>query len=187
MHRNYHDIISRINEPVKWFDENAVPRYDDFAPTRIANIYSHACCLLLIECQACGKEFRVAMSRDRFFLEWPDLVDDDVRLMPDIQTLSYGDPPNVECCPAGPTMSSETKRVIEFWQRDRANGMPDWTRQPEFEVEVTDEEEPHNPHKGSSLESLFEELDECLPVITSSHICKLGTPGCEIKHTTPKG
>ena len=37
---NYEDILSRIAEPPRWFDEQGVPRYCEFAPHRIANIYS---------------------------------------------------------------------------------------------------------------------------------------------------
>jgi hypothetical protein len=47
--------------------------------------------------------------------------------------IHYGDPPNVECCPAGPTMNSVPLRVVEFWRR----GVPrDWERVPELEVSI---------------------------------------------------
>ena len=30
-------------------------------------------------------------------------------------TIAYGDPPNIGCCPAGPTMNSVPRRVLEYW------------------------------------------------------------------------
>ncbi|MFW6184041.1 MAG: hypothetical protein ACOC8X_09610 [Chloroflexota bacterium] len=35
----------------------------------------------------------------------------------DAGRLHYGDPPNAGCCPAGPTMNSEPRRVLEFYRR----------------------------------------------------------------------
>ena len=35
--------------------------------------------------------------------------------------LHYGDPPNSQCCAAGPTMNSEPHRVVEFWKRRSFN------------------------------------------------------------------
>jgi hypothetical protein len=40
MLQHYEDILSRIAEPPRGFDEHGVPRYCDFAPHRIANIYA---------------------------------------------------------------------------------------------------------------------------------------------------
>lgn len=38
MHASYSDITDRLGEP-QWWDENAVPRYCEFEPARVANIY----------------------------------------------------------------------------------------------------------------------------------------------------
>jgi hypothetical protein len=40
MLQHYEDILSRIAEPPRWFDEQGVPRYCEFAPHRIANIHA---------------------------------------------------------------------------------------------------------------------------------------------------
>lgn len=51
--------------------------------------------------------------------------------------LNYGDPPNADCCPAGPTMSSHSIRVLEYWHR------PDheWKRDPSLEIAFATTEE----------------------------------------------
>jgi hypothetical protein len=58
----YRDIRERIPEPPTWFDECAVPRYCDFTPHYAANIYAREAVLFLIECQACGHQFRVCLT-----------------------------------------------------------------------------------------------------------------------------
>jgi DNA-directed RNA polymerase subunit N (RpoN/RPB10) len=60
MLQHYEDILSRISEPPRWFDEQGVPRYCEFAPDRIAN--ARECALLAIECQSCGRPFIVALD-----------------------------------------------------------------------------------------------------------------------------
>jgi hypothetical protein len=45
MFHHYEDILSRIAEPPRWFDARGVPRYCDFAPDRIADIYTRECAL----------------------------------------------------------------------------------------------------------------------------------------------
>lgn len=113
MKHHYRDIRDRAGDPV-WHDEYGVPRYCDFTPREIADIYGDEVCLLLIRCQNCGREFRVALS-------WGvhDRVSGISPLAERVSegTVHYGDPPNVECCPAGPTMNSIPVRVLEFWRR----------------------------------------------------------------------
>lgn len=126
MKRHYDDILSRIPEPPQWFDEGGVPRFVAFAPDEAANIYAKEVVLLLVECQACEREFKVCLS-------WSAM--DHVRNIPPLSAnpagLEYHDPPNVECCAAGPTMNSVPIRVLEFWRKERF----DWERVPAFEVE----------------------------------------------------
>jgi hypothetical protein len=126
MNTDYSDIRSRIPEPPNWFDEHAVPRYCPFAPSEASDIYAKEVVLLLVECQACEHEFRVCLS-------WSAM--DGVRDIPPLSAnpagLEYHDPPNVECCAAGPTMNSVPIRVLEFWRKERF----DWERVPAFEVE----------------------------------------------------
>lgn len=72
--------------------------------------------------------------------------------------IHYGDPPNTECCAAGPTMNCWDLRVIEFWARgfslrairEPENKSPtmlageylDWARVPELEKELPDATDP---------------------------------------------
>lgn len=137
MNRDYHDVRSRIPEEPQWFDECTVPRYCRFSPSEIADIHADECMLMEIHCQRCERPFVVAVSSkkfDRFDMATksyrPSLADR-VRA----RALSYGDPPNVACCPAGPTMCAVEVRVVEFWQKERF----DWVRVPDLEVEVTPE------------------------------------------------
>lgn len=118
MHHHYEDIRSRISEPPLWFDENAVPRYVEFTPDEVANIYADEVCLVHIDCQGCGVAFKVAFSRSKT----------DVIFKPHSRPLEelilenelhYGDPPNVGCCAAGATMNSVPRRVLEYWVRCR--------------------------------------------------------------------
>jgi hypothetical protein len=143
---DYEDIRSRISEKPIWFDENAVPRYVPFAPRECANIYCAEVVLMLVTCQACDHEFNVALTRDRmqsFELNGRTLADE---IRADV--IHYGDPPNVGCCPAGPTMNSEPKKVLEYWHRHHSEHVgPDsivanvesyfeWRRESDLEVSI---------------------------------------------------
>lgn len=102
----YEDILEKMGEPA-WWNEHAVPRYVDFNPRELASIYACECVLMEIACQGCGRVFKVAMSlgpldRD----EWKN---------PYCFPPHYGDPPNVDCCPAGATMNSDHIRVLGRW------------------------------------------------------------------------
>lgn len=140
MNHDYSDIRSRIPEPPNWFDENAVPRYSVFEPTELSNIYAREGALVEISCQNCQRRFHVAFSRSTM---------DDVRAyrtgkepitlasMIEAKTIHYGDPPNVGCCPSGPTMNSDPIRVLEYWRRDDSTGH-DWCRYNSLEIDVSD-------------------------------------------------
>jgi hypothetical protein len=119
----YRDIRERIPEPPKWFDECAVPRYCVFTPRQAANIYAREAVLFLIECQACGHQFRVCLTSRS------GTVAEEIRQ----GTLHYGDPPNIECCPWGPSMNCIDLRVLEYWRR---NERLDWERDPSLEIEL---------------------------------------------------
>lgn len=140
VHARYDDIISRIGAEPIWFDENAVPRYCEFEPTASASIYASEVALAEITCQNCGRMFRVAFSCVNV---QPETVADAIRA----KTLHFGDPPNVGCCGAGPTMNSEPHRVIEYWHRHhkeyiQGNSIADadaymkWVRDPSLEIDV---------------------------------------------------
>lgn len=115
MHANYIDIVSRIAEPPSWWDENAVPRYCSFAPEHSASIYIGEIALVEIRCQACKRQFFVAVSAVNF-------SESSIADATKNQTLHYGDPPahrghkGVECG-AGDSMNSIPRRIVEYWHR----------------------------------------------------------------------
>ena len=154
---NYEDILSRIAEPPRWFDEQGVPRYCDFAPRRIANIYARECALVAIECQSCGRPFIVALdtgtansnviSSPGHEPPWRSLAE-----IIRSHQIEYRDPPNVECCGVGAMQTSITRRVLEYWERIQetyrdtgtgilqSRGRRDWTRDHSLEIEIPDRE-----------------------------------------------
>jgi len=105
MHYNYTEITSVMGDPL-WWDEHAIPRYKPFHPDHCANIYACEVVFLEIACQSCEHRFNVAMSRSYYQDQW--------EFPP-----HYGDPPNIDCCAAGPTMNVELIRVIEHWKQDK--------------------------------------------------------------------
>lgn len=125
----YTDITERIAEPPLWWDESGVPRYCDFAADRVANVYAREAVLFEIACQACGREFRVALSSGKA----PSIADA-IRS----HELHYGDPPNVGCCVAGHTMNSVPLRVLQYWRRDQTTGFA-WERDRSLEVAIEPE------------------------------------------------
>lgn len=115
MHARYNDIISRIPEAPKWYDQNGVPRYDNFSPDYCPNIYSDGVVLLRIACQHCDRQFDVEMHSDSFApIKHP-------------QKLHYGDPPSHGC--VGDTMNCEDIAVLQVWYRKKL----DWKREKKFE------------------------------------------------------
>ena len=135
MYTSYDDILALTAEPPKWWDECAVPRFCNFEPSKVANIYCDEVALVEITCQGCRRAFQVAFSRgrlddgDRFHIAIP------------LRQMHYGDPPNVGCCGSGPTMNSEPRRVVEYWARGFANPMDfiNWKRDRSLEIDVTPE------------------------------------------------
>lgn len=122
MHNHYFDILNRISETPRWFDENGVPRYCAFVPEAISNIYANKVVLFEIECQNCGFTFNVVLSEEKH---------SDFSLKSKIKNhdLTYGDPPNVKCCETGARMTSLFKRVLEFWEIKNNK----WVRNSKFE------------------------------------------------------
>lgn len=129
MKQSYSDIVDRISDDSNlWWDENGVPRYGEFSPRLVANIYASEVALLKIACQNCSQQFLVAISI-LTLIEGDSLI---AKIRD--RTLEYGDPPNVSCCPAGPTMSSIPLKVIQFWKYD--SDKLEMVRLPEHEVDV---------------------------------------------------
>lgn len=121
MNAGYEDIKKRIKETPKWYDDNGVPRYDDFHPDLSPNIYSNHIGLFEIACQHCHQRFFVSISAGVF-----DRLNG---LAP--AKWHYGDPPIHGC--VGDTMNCEDLRIVEFWTR---KGTDDWKRREEFEGEI---------------------------------------------------
>ena len=131
MHQRYDDIMRRIPERPAWFDDAGVPRYDAFAPDDLANIYAREAALAEVSCQGCGTRFTVALT-DAFGDEDLSLGD-----MIRLRRVRYGDPPNVGCCPGGPTMNSVTHEVLQYWRRG-TDLVTRWTRDPACEGPVAE-------------------------------------------------
>ena len=135
MRHHYHDIRSRVPAEPLWWDEHAVPRYVAFGHDVVANIYAEEVVLALVTCQSCGHEFKVAFSQDAARRVHSGNT---LRDLIHSKRLEYGDPPNIECCAAGNTMSSEPRRVLEYWISKMATGEGlGWKRVPEHEVDIT--------------------------------------------------
>lgn len=132
MKQRYSDITSRIAESPAWWDEYGVPRYGAFTPYARADIYADECALLMISCQECGKEYRVAVTRR------------DYAMAAQIRerTLHYGDPPRAcsDPCLAGASMGSISRRVLEYWKMSFDLGDRDtygtWVRDQSLEIEI---------------------------------------------------
>jgi ferredoxin len=135
MHAYYEDILSNVPLEPLWFDENAVPRYCDFAPDKIANIYADECALMRISCQGCGLCLSVAMSESRA-LRITSQLKLSATLAEQIEShaIHYGDPPNIQCCASGPTMNSVPRLVLEYWKRGLK--APQWERDPTLERDI---------------------------------------------------
>lgn len=136
MHHDYSDIRDLIPEPPKWWDENAVPRYCNFAPSKIADIYADEAALVCIACQNCGTKFPVAFSCSSAEIEMAEHRGQNAKSLAEHiknDTIHYGDPPNTHCCAAGPTMNCYDLHVIEYWRRNKSTGYV-WQRDKELEM-----------------------------------------------------
>jgi hypothetical protein len=132
--RLYDDIISRLGPPL-WYDDNGTPRYEAFA-VGFCNVYDDHIALLEVACQLCDQRFVVASGyhsdRDR-----PPVlphVEADNQSDPWFAAgdFDYGDPPRHDDH-AGETMNSVPIRILEFWIRSSARGLP-WNREPKYEL-----------------------------------------------------
>ena len=132
MHHHYKDITDKLGRPM-WWDEAGCPRYCAFGPYETNGIYASQVALLEIACQNCGERFMVAMA----FTKWrPEDFEDGASLRERIIAghIHYGDPPNFNCCPAGPTMNCEDLRVVEYWEQVGIQ----WQRDPLLEIVLPD-------------------------------------------------
>lgn len=159
MHNDYSDITSRIEEVPSWYDDNGVPRYGEFHPEALPDIYINEAILYKIACQNCGTQFLVAEGVSRFgdiigrmyeyetdndpekgnFGEWASNRIPQYPLAEAIKNsgIHYGDPPNSGCCPSGPTMNCDDLRILQYWRRDKTTNY-EWKRFHEFEILLSD-------------------------------------------------
>lgn len=139
MHRYLEDILENIDKEPQWFDENAVPRYCAFGPDQVADIYANEVAYVLIRCQGCQHPFKVAFSRssmdDAIEHARGNKTPRTLEMRVKDKSIHYGDPPNIRCCPSGPTMNSDPIQVLEFWERKHM----DWRRRPDLEGALDDE------------------------------------------------
>ena len=150
MHNGYEDILDRINENPTWYDENGTPRFGEFSPNQVPDIYSDEVVLYHINCQGCGKPFHVAESHsvmddmrsignyichhmtDAERIEKIKEVSEALKIEARIKakSLHYGDPPNTGCC-SGTTMNCMDIKVIGYWKKSE-NRM-EWERVVEYD------------------------------------------------------
>jgi len=120
VHRSYLDILNRIDQDPLWYDEYAVPRYDPFKPDMLG-IYDKWVVLVEIECQSCGRAFKVAEGWNDFDRIAPYINrNEPVPEFDFIQVAShfhYGDPPAHGC--VGDTMNCVDIRILEAWEKRR--------------------------------------------------------------------
>lgn len=130
MYISYFDILDRIDAKPTWW-LNGVPRFEPFAP-KDTNVYAREAALIETHCQQCGTRFDVGIFQC-------SAVGDEATLAEGIRngTLPIGDPPNIDCCASGPTMTSDLERVLEYWRRDTKVSF-EWVRDASLEIELTD-------------------------------------------------
>jgi hypothetical protein len=158
MHQHYRDILDRIDEAPTWFDDYGVPRFGDFSPSHLGNIYASEAALAEVSCQQCGRMFKVALTEA--FASKRLGLSDEIRL----RRVHYGDPPNVNCCDAGPCMNSVMHGILEYWLRDYEVSMG-WQRDRTFEGPV--EKAPFDP-TGHRIGSACRRRVRC--AANSSHV-----------------
>lgn len=131
MHQHYHDILALTDRKPVWWQEGGIPRFCEFAPQELPDIYADEAAILLIKCQACGEKFYVSMSTNqstRFGTalrnangnnERALAAQDKYSIAARIRagTLHWGDPPNIDCCASGASMTSELIQVVEYHRR----------------------------------------------------------------------
>lgn len=139
MKRAYDDILSLTDRKPSFFQKDGVPRWADFRPGESTGTSTCDCAIVEIACQLCDARFHVLMestSIDRM------TIAEAIRG----NTLRYLDPPNVGCCRSGPSMTSTTIRVIEYWERQHAF---QWRRDASLEMAFR---QPGDPWDAEAME-----------------------------------
>ena len=118
---DYKDIKDKIDEEPKWYDEKGVPRYCEFDPDKVNDIYAREVILLLIECQSCNQKFKVAISQDKMGIH-------KLNSFKDWDYIHYGDPHRHDDN-IGETMNCLDLEILEYWEQ----GKTEWNRLEEYE------------------------------------------------------
>ena len=129
MRVNYNDILDRIIDQPLWFDERGVPRYKLFSP-KACDIYADEAALALILCQSCHNPFFVAFTENSDHYNFRPSLYERIRN----GNLHYRDPPNIDCCSAGPTMICEMIKVMAYFKLKSRQ----WVRDGSFEISLPD-------------------------------------------------
>jgi hypothetical protein len=141
-------LCSCVAKPL-WWDSNGVPRFVDHHPDLCADIYANEIVLMVVACQACAREFPVQLSvglMDLIYASKREEATLEALIRADI--IHYGDPPHVECCPAGPTMNVLDLRIVEFWRRATDST---WSRVAELEIDLGDAYEARGEPRPQNL------------------------------------
>src|ERR1700689_4492542 len=132
MFSEYTDILDKIPEPPQWGDEHRGPRYVEFAPHRVADIYADEAALAEIACFGCLTIYKLACSsldfeaHERIGLPMADAI-----RRGDLQLC---DPPNPGCCRDGPSTGCYNLKILQYWCR--RNDGRNWTRDPSLEIDL---------------------------------------------------
>lgn len=133
----YSDILDLSPTRPLWWDEQAVPRFCQFAPDKVANFYATEAALLLISCVFNPiHHFVVAASGPR---RSGRTLADEIR----DGSFRYGDPPRIAECRDGDT-TAHPIRVLQYWRQDWTP-LPRWFRDPSLEIVLDPAAEQHPP------------------------------------------
>jgi hypothetical protein len=132
MFTEYTDILDKIPEPPQWWDEHRVPRYVEFAPHRIADIYAQEAGLAEIACFGCLTIYKLACSS----LDFEAHERGGTPLADAIRRgdLQLCDPPNPGCCRDGPSTGCYNLKILQYWSRQVPGR--GWTRDPTLEIDL---------------------------------------------------
>lgn len=134
MKAQYEDILALTDKKPDWYDSDGVPRFAQFHPDLCPNIYAKEVILLDIQCQECGRHFKVE-------LHWrPTNQNQSISeaiSKGDLGYIHYGDPPRhrntngKNRCYAGDTMSADSMKILEFWSELDSG---EWERLSQYEI-----------------------------------------------------
>jgi hypothetical protein len=134
----YSDILDLAPTRPLWWDEQAVPRFCQFAPDKVSNFYAREAALLLVRCQFGPAHcFVVAVSVPQ---QEGTTLADEIRA----GTIHYGDPPRIAECGDGDA-NSIAIRVLQYWRYICEPRPARWVRDRSLEIVLDPTEEQHPP------------------------------------------